>query len=113
LALRHGSCLLPLKLHSTSSGRRPFRRLPLHSDLIAPPQSSPGLSPDASRWKHSIRERPYPFSPPGCDAGQLQRLFSGSSRTAGWRTPTLAHSSNYRLSPTVFTQSSETTEPRA
>jgi hypothetical protein len=75
LALRHGSCLLPLKLHSISSGRRRFRRLPFDSDLIAPPQSSPGLFPGASRLKHSLRDSPYPFSPPGCDAGQLQRLF--------------------------------------
>ena len=58
----------------------------------------------------SIRDSPHPFSTSGCDTGSLQRLRFSSSRTAGWRTTTLAHSSNCRLSPTVFTPCPETSE---
>jgi hypothetical protein len=58
----------------------------------------------------SIRDGPYPFSPAGCDTGRIQRLRFSLSRTAGWRTATLAHSSNCRFSPTVFTPCSETSE---
>lgn len=43
----------------------------------------PGPFPGAFRWERSIRDNPYPFSPPGCDTGRLWRQFSGSSRTAG------------------------------
>jgi hypothetical protein len=74
LALRHGSCLLPLKLHSIPFGRHPFRRLPFDSDLIAPRQSSPGLffpSP-STRFAQSATVRtlfPHPVATPGRCSG--------------------------------------------
>jgi hypothetical protein len=52
---------------------------------------------------------PHPVATPGGCSGH----FFDSSRTAGWRTSTLAHSSNYRLSPTVFTPGPETPEQGA
>ena len=53
--------------------------------------------PAAFLSDHSLRDGPSPFSPPGCDTGRFQRLLISSFRTAGWRTTTLAHSSNCRL----------------
>ena len=53
--------------------------------------------PAAFLSDHSLRGGPSPFSPSGCDTVRFQRLFFSSFRTAGWRTTTLAHSSNCRL----------------
>jgi hypothetical protein len=68
------------------------------------------FQPGAFLSDRSIRDGPSPFSPPGCDTGRLQRRLDCSFSTAGWRTATLAHSSNFRLVPTVFAPCSETTE---
>jgi len=108
LALRHGSCLLPLKLpfhlrRTTSFSMPPapfgsYRVSVVIAGLLIPAPSM--------RIAQSATAR-LPFLPPvATPAG-----YSGCScsfSTAGWRTTTLAHSSNFRLSPTVFAPCSET-----
>jgi hypothetical protein len=53
LALRHGSCLLPLKLPFSSQPDDAVFDASRHSDLIAAPRSSPCLAP-SNRIAHSV-----------------------------------------------------------
>jgi hypothetical protein len=91
LASYPSSCVL------ISFGRRPFRRLPLVSDLIAFPRSSPGLSSRRLPFGSLNPRRPVSLFPSRLRHRQVSAAFLGSFRTAGRRTTTLAHSSNYRL----------------
>jgi hypothetical protein len=94
LACCHGSCLLSLKLRFLSQADDfPFEAS-RSSDLIVRPWSSPvprRLPGGARNPRRSV-----PFSHPGCDTGPFGGRFC-LSKTAGWQTTTLAHSSNYRL----------------
>jgi hypothetical protein len=53
-------------------------------------------SPDAFRSDRAIRGDPVPFHPPVATPGRFSGFSCRSSRTAGSRTTTLAHSSNFR-----------------
>jgi hypothetical protein len=110
-ALRHGSCLLPLKLRSLSQADEAVFGPSRCSDLIASPWSSPA-SRRLPLGSLNPRRSPSLFT---CRLRHRQdsaALFC-SSRTAGWWTTTLAHSSNCRFSPTVFAPISETPDPGA
>jgi hypothetical protein len=110
-ALRHGSCLLPLKLHSLSQADEAVFGPSRCSDLIASPWSSP-VSRRLPLGSLNPRQSPSLFT---CRLRHRKdpAALLGSSRTAGWRTTTLAHSSNCRFSPTVFAPLSETPDPGA
>jgi hypothetical protein len=72
LALRHGSCLLPLKLRFFSQPDDAVFDASRHSDLIALPRSSPAFRRLPIR---SLNPRqPFPFSNPGCETGIFWRL---------------------------------------
>jgi hypothetical protein len=92
--------LIPQVAFSSLNRTTPFSVPPAARILLPFRGHHRASHPGAFQSDRSIRDSPYPFSPSGCDTVRLQRLF-GSSRTAGWRTTTLAHSSNCRHSPTV------------
>jgi hypothetical protein len=94
LACCHGSCLLSLKLRSLSQSDDFHFEASRVSDLIVRPWSSPVSRrlPGGARTPR----RSVPFSHPGCDTGPFGGRFC-LSKTAGWQTTTLAHSSNSRL----------------
>jgi hypothetical protein len=62
LALRHGSCLLPLKLSFSSQPDDAVFDASRHSDLIAP--SVVIAFPGAFQTDRSIRDNPSPFQNP-------------------------------------------------
>jgi len=110
-ALRHGSCLLPLKLRSSSQADEAVFGPSRCSDLIASPWSSP-VSRRLPLGSLNPRRSPSLFTRRLRHQRDSAASFC-SSRTAGWRTTTLAHSSNCRFSPTVFAPISETPDPGA
>jgi hypothetical protein len=91
LASYPSSCL------SISFGRHPFRCLPLGSDLIAAAWSSPGLSSRRLPLAALNPRRPGSLFPSRLRHRQVSAAVLCSFSTAGWRTTTLAHSSNFRL----------------
>lgn len=94
LALRHGSCLLPLELPFSSSRGRPcFQDLPSFGAYRAFAVTA-GRPAASHRIAHSATIR-IPFPVPVATPERCSGLVC-SSRTAGSRIPTLAHSSNYR-----------------
>jgi hypothetical protein len=72
-ALRHGSCLLPLKLPSILTRTTPFS-VPPAARILSRLRGHRRPS-GASQSEHSIRADPSPFSPSGCDTGTIRRLF--------------------------------------
>jgi len=93
LALRHGSCLLPLKLPSLLSRTTPFSVPPDHRilSLIRGHRRPSG----AFRTDRSIRDDPSLFPIPVATPEPCSGLFC-SSKTAGRWITTLARSSNFR-----------------
>jgi hypothetical protein len=88
---------------TTSFGEPPAVRILLHVRGHRQPS-------DASLAECSIRDGLIHFHIPAA----TPELFDGNvvlSKTAGSRTTTLAHSSNYRFSPTVFARSVRNLEP--
>ena len=91
MALRHGSCLLPLLLHSPSQADGPVFGTSRKSDLLA--------QPCPCRPPGSLQRRAQSVMIGSLFAFRLRdrnalAAVCGSSRTAGWRLITLAHSSN-------------------
>jgi hypothetical protein len=109
-ALRHGSCLLPLKLPSYLRRTTPFSVPPAIRILLR--LRGHRRLPGASQSDHSIRDDSLPFSPSGCETGTFRRLFV-RPKPSGTESPhwlTVATIGLYRLcSPTR----SETTDPEA
>jgi len=94
LALRHGSCLLPLELRFNSRSDDVVFDASRDSDVIAIRWSSPVFPAPSNRIAHSAMDRSF-FT-----LRLRDRRDSAASccspRTAGLRTTALAHSSNFR-----------------
>jgi hypothetical protein len=93
LALRHGSCLLPLKLPFLPSRTAPFSAPPVLRILLR--LRGHRQPSGAFQSVRSIRDDPSLFRNSGCDTEIVWRL-SSSSKTAGRGITTLARSSNFR-----------------
>jgi hypothetical protein len=107
-ALRHGSCLLTLKLRSSSHWGDPVFGASLSSDLIAVSTVITGLPAPSDRSAHSA-------TIPSLIVSRLRHrnLLAAccSSETAGKRITTLVHSSNCRFLPTVFAHMAQNPGP--